>query len=243
MWSNIATQTAGSFRGRGNFAGLCSRRSMVASFDAKNKVQRSSFSTLPMPGRDNHRAHHSIRADMIARHPLNNCACCWYDERQILRGHRRQHFSSIGEGPDSGVVRVDPPETSSSEEIKIPGAEKGGRKLAIIFTCTQCETRSAKQFTEHSYKHGVVIATCPGCQNKHLIADNLGFFSEDKTEGWNIETAMSKLGENVRVATNDDVLELSLEDIYTKEAIDKAVKNATNGSSEPRNTPNSGKDI
>ena len=115
---------------------------------------------------------------------------------------------------------------NTSQEIQIPGAQQGGRKLAIIFTCVHCNTRSAKQFTERSYKHGVVIATCPGCKRRHLIADNLGYFS-DEDGGWDIEKGMAKLGEDVRVATNDDVFELTVEDIYTKEVIEAAIENAT----------------
>ena len=57
-----------------------------------------------------------------------------------------------------------------------------------------------------------MIVQCPGCNNRHLIADNLGFF-DDEDGGWNIEKGMSKLGEDVKVVTNDDVLELSVEDI------------------------------
>jgi protein import protein ZIM17 len=114
----------------------------------------------------------------------------------------------------------------SSTDIKIPGAEKGGRKLAIVFTCTRCNTRSVKQFSEKAYTQGVVIATCPGCQSKHLIADNLGFFS-DEDGGWNIQTGMERLGEHVKVATNDNVLELSVEEIFTAKAIEKAVNEAT----------------
>jgi protein import protein ZIM17 len=63
----------------------------------------------------------------------------------------------------------------------------------------------------------VVIVQCPGCENRHLIADNLGFFDDqdgDQDGGWNIEKGMSKLGENVKVVTNEDVLELSVEDVW-----------------------------
>jgi hypothetical protein len=232
MWSKIGIQTAGSFRGFAN-ARFRSRRSgetLAYCFDTSSNVLRPSFSTLSVPansGRDGQ------PSGMIVRHSTG-CACC---ENRIHRGHRR-HFSSTNEeGIDKAVVvddDDDSPKAASSDEIKIPGAEKGGRKLAIIFTCTHCETRSAKQFTENSYKNGVVIATCPGCNKKHLIADNLGFFPDecDKT-GWNIEKAMEKLGEKVKVATNGDVWELSLEDIYTKEAIDNAVKNATDAAAKP----------
>jgi len=100
----------------------------------------------------------------------------------------------------------------------IPGAtHTKAKKLAIIYTCTVCDTRSAKQFTEHSYKKGVVLVRCPGCQNLHLIADNLGWFEDDagkEGQGWNVEKVLAKAGENnVKTVTGDDVLELTLEDV------------------------------
>jgi protein import protein ZIM17 len=104
------------------------------------------------------------------------------------------------------------------DEPSIPGAQKGGRKLAIVFTCTVCDTRSIKQFTENAYNNGVVIVQCPGCQNRHLIADNLSFF-EDGKGGWNIEKALSEMGENVKVVNNDNVMELSVEDLFGAEKI------------------------
>ena len=148
-----------------------------------------------------------------------------YRCRYNLAGYRQQPIQrTFVSGANDGTG--DPSIKDTSNEIQIPGAQQGGRKLAIIFTCVHCNTRSAKQFTERSYRHGVVIATCPGCKRRHLIADNLGYFN-DEDGGWNIEKGMAKLGENVRVATNDDVLELTIEDIYTKEVIDAAIENAT----------------
>ena len=76
--------------------------------------------------------------------------------------------------------------------LDVPGTLSRGRKLAIVFTCTKCDTRSAKRFTEKSYTHGVVLVRCPGCQSLHLIADNLGWFEDG---GWNVED----LGEEVSV--------------------------------------------
>lgn len=95
----------------------------------------------------------------------------------------------------------------------IPGTSKGGsRKLAIIFTCSVCETRSAKKFTERAYNHGVVLVRCPKCDNLHLIADNLGYFTDDK-DGWNIEKLKDiSEQENVLVSGDDEVLELAYED-------------------------------
>jgi hypothetical protein len=60
-----------------------------------------------------------------------------------------------------------------------------------------------------------------------LIADNLSFFS-DEEDGWNIEKGMAELGQNVNVVNNDNVLELSVEDIYGKESLEKALAEAEN---------------
>lgn len=110
-----------------------------------------------------------------------------------------------------------------TKDLGIPGAQKGGKKLAIIYTCAVCDTRSARQFTENAYNNGVVIVQCPGCDNRHLIADNLGFFSAEE-DGWNIEKGMKKMGGNVQAVNNDNVLELSIEDVFGEQAIENATK-------------------
>ncbi|KAL3779484.1 hypothetical protein HJC23_011109 [Cyclotella cryptica] len=98
----------------------------------------------------------------------------------------------------------------------IPGTTNTKAKtLAIIFTCKVCNTRSAKQFTEHAYRHGVVLVRCPGCENLHLIADRLGMF-EDRGEdgkGWDVQKALATAGENVKAVSHDNILELTVDDI------------------------------
>jgi mitochondrial protein import protein ZIM17 len=63
--------------------------------------------------------------------------------------------------------------------------------MAIVFTCTKCDTRSAKTFSRQSYENGIVLIRCPGCKNLHLVADNLGWFGEDK---FKIEDLASEVG-------------------------------------------------
>lgn len=50
-----------------------------------------------------------------------------------------------------------------------------------MFTCTKCNTKAIRSFTKTAYHKGVVLIRCEGCQNVHLIADNLGWFEDEPT--------------------------------------------------------------
>lgn len=78
-------------------------------------------------------------------------------------------------------------------------------RLSLTFTCTvvDCSTRSTHEFARRSYEKGIVIVECPGCKNRHLIADHLGWFKESTEDGKlkTVEDLVRAKGERVRRGT------------------------------------------
>lgn len=122
--------------------------------------------------------------------------------------------STSPEASHSVEGREKEPQSGDKPELRIPL----GQKLCIVFTCKVCSTRSSKLFSKHSYEKGIVIVRCPGCENLHLIADNLGWFKH--FEHRNVEEMLMAKGEQVKKFTDiDGTLELISED--AKETLQK----------------------
>jgi len=71
-------------------------------------------------------------------------------------------------------------------------------KIAAIYqlhyTCGVCNERSYRNFSKKAYHEGVVIIQCLKCENRHLIADNLGWFEDTKIT---LEDIMKRKGETI----------------------------------------------
>ncbi|KAJ1795644.1 hypothetical protein LPJ59_004231 [Coemansia sp. RSA 2399] len=70
--------------------------------------------------------------------------------------------------------------------------------------------------SKNAYKHGVVLMQCDDCKNRHLIADNMGWFRDKNI---NIQDLMKEKGEEVRQLKDMDLLD-GIETDQIKTALD-----------------------
>ncbi|KII92792.1 hypothetical protein PLICRDRAFT_89327 [Plicaturopsis crispa FD-325 SS-3] len=115
-----------------------------------------------------------------------------------LRPNARSSSTSASPTPES-TPSTSVSTSSDSAPLEPPPDEP---RLSFTMTCTAtgCTTRSSHTFTKRAYQTGVVLVQCPGCSNRHLIADHLGWFSDATQGGKNptIEDILRAKGEGVR---------------------------------------------
>ncbi|XP_021193326.3 DNL-type zinc finger protein [Helicoverpa armigera] len=116
----------------------------------------------------------------------------------------------------SSTPKVQSPRNFSTSSPKINEVQlnqkpkKTEGSFQLMFTCKKCNTRNSKFISKLAYYKGVVIVICEGCENKHLIADNLNWFT-DMNGKKNIEDIMAEKGETVQKIMSSDLEFIAME--------------------------------
>ncbi|KAJ2849627.1 hypothetical protein IWW36_002490 [Coemansia brasiliensis] len=132
------------------------------------------------------------------------CAGHWIRQHVIYTTAPRWQYR-LGM-PNVSYLRYKSTTTPGALSAEIPSAAKNPNeaRLLIGFTCKVCNHRQHKTMSKNAYQKGVVLIQCDGCKNRHLIADNLGWFRDRNV---NIEDLMREKGEQVRQLKDQDLLD------------------------------------
>jgi len=89
-------------------------------------------------------------------------------------------------------IRQKPPlKNTNNDEI---ATTNDNDKFRMVFTCKSCKTRNMVEITRNAWMNGVVIATCQGCNSKHLLADNRNRLGS--TDSKQFTNVLNNLNEN-----------------------------------------------
>ncbi|XBW38486.1 hypothetical protein QEN19_004076 [Hanseniaspora menglaensis] len=106
-----------------------------------------------------------------------------------------------------------------STGIKVPF--NPADKLLLVFTCKKCDHRSSHQISKHGYYKGSVLCECPQCKNRHLISDHMKIFQDD-VQNLTLEDIMRKEGVEISYDIN------AIKDNEIPEELKKTVKKLQN---------------
>jgi protein import protein ZIM17 len=137
-------------------------------------------------------------------HSFSSASAAQASKGRPVRGAASSSTASSKESPSptlSAPPNSSQPSTTSSHSHRLQ-TDPLEPRLSLTFTCTapDCSTRSSHTFTKRAYERGVVLVQCPGCKNRHLIADHLSWFKDSTDEGRlrTVEDFVKARGEKVR---------------------------------------------
>ena len=100
-----------------------------------------------------------------------NRSAPWLKERVFTAITRAQRHKTIARPFSTSPAFRQEPNTSASEPENARREDVPSYEMR--FTCKKCMTPQTHKISKQGYHHGTVLVTCPGCKNRHLVADHL----------------------------------------------------------------------
>ncbi|KAK9236137.1 DNL zinc finger-domain-containing protein [Lipomyces kononenkoae] len=118
--------------------------------------------------------------------------------RTIATPETHTHTHADGDSQSISQTSHSPSHESSFREVARTKIPVDKPTYNITLTCKVCKNRSSHFMSHQAYHHGTVLVKCPGCNNRHLIADHLKIFSDSRIT---VEDIIAKEGGVVRKGT------------------------------------------